>query len=265
MPAILNEARAVEAPHTSRTAEYAPKCKPGSRALVIQDILDCLATIEEEDEVGRGGRGRRRRGGGRDIRDDGADDATPIKSILWFHGPAGGGKTCIMREVSTRLQRLGRLAGSYFFSSRVGGLDSERPFVATIAHQLAILCPYYKAELLRAISAHPTVFEESLNSQVEKLIHEPLESSAKMSTDSLSGRWLTLVVDGFDECHNSVERSNLLCIFHGLATATGSVRFFLIMASRSELDIRQAFDHQPLDTTMEHRMFAISFATNFVG
>ena len=73
---LLRDARAVEATHTSKTAAYAPKCRPGSRAKVTQDIMNWITT--DSARISSAG--------------------TPT-SILWFHGPAGGGKTCIMREV----------------------------------------------------------------------------------------------------------------------------------------------------------------------
>lgn len=110
---ILRDARAVEATDTSRMAAYAPRCKLGSGTKVIQDIFSWINA-------------------------DGVDRKGGMRCpMLWFQGPAGG-KTCIMREVVSRCEEMGLLTASYFFSTKVAGLDNDGPPgpVATIAYQL---------------------------------------------------------------------------------------------------------------------------------
>ncbi|KAJ3525953.1 hypothetical protein NMY22_g10363 [Coprinellus aureogranulatus] len=221
---ILSAARAVEATHTSRTASYAPKCKPGSRARVIQDIM---TWINNEGTVTSSKQGAVR------------------TSILWFQGPAGGGKTCIMREVVSRCVKRGILGASYFFSSRVRGLDNEGPFVATIVHQLIARAPALKAAVLQAISEEPDIFRDSLDAQVEKLLIDPFLSieSPFLPATSASGKRV-IVIDGFDECWEPKERTHLLEILFTLVTSTP--HFLIVLSSRPEFDIRTAFATQPL-------------------
>lgn len=161
---LLRDAQAVEASHTSTTAAYAPKCKPGSRAKVIQDIMDWIATNTCQ-----------------------TSPAGAPTSILWFHGPAGGGKTCIMREVVACCEKLGLLPASYFFSTRVAGLDNETPFVATIACQLARTSTI-RAEMSQAILENPDILQRSLDFQAEKLFLTPLSTSQE-SVDDSSFKW----------------------------------------------------------------------------
>ncbi|RXW13046.1 hypothetical protein EST38_g12808 [Candolleomyces aberdarensis] len=198
----LDNARAIEATHTSNTASYAPKCKPGTREQILDHIMDWV--VDEE-----------------------------ATSMLWFQGPAGGGKTCIMREVATRCVGADCFAAAYFFSTRVG-LDSELPFVATIVHQFITTIPELKPFILQSIFDNPTIFKEALKTQTRNLILDPLGSIPKISR-------VVIVVDGLDECRMATERGNLLDILLSLATASPH-SFRIIIASRPEFDIRTAFD-----------------------
>ncbi|KAF6760446.1 hypothetical protein DFP72DRAFT_882211 [Ephemerocybe angulata] len=208
---------APEATHLSKTAAYAPKCKPGSRLEIIRDIQDWVTGACAMGNA------------------SGSDS----QSILWFQGPAGAGKTCIMREVVDWSRNSQYLAASYFFSSRIPGLDKEDPFVMTVAHQLTTSIPPTEAHFLEGTSSYSairTLIHESLDSQLEKLIMAP------MSSISLS-RKMVVAVDGFDECRDPRERAHLLRLIRTLTTSIQ--RFVVIIASRPEFDIRTAFQTKP--------------------
>ncbi|KAF5339865.1 hypothetical protein D9611_009180 [Ephemerocybe angulata] len=210
---LLHKARAIEATHTSKTAAYAPKCKPGTRIHVITDIMNWATAGRKDSE-------------------------RTSTSVLWFQGPAGGGKTCIMREVVDQCQKGGLLAAAYFFSTRGVGLDNEDPFIATIVHQMTTSIPKLKPGIMAAIASNPTIFSESLDCQLEKLVVEPL-----LGLPSGRGFRMVIAVDGFDECRNPKGRRNLLNIIRALATLDPP-RFRVVIASRPELDIRTAFSSQ---------------------
>lgn len=213
---ILRNASAVEATHASRTASYAPKCRPGSRARITQDIMDWIRV----DDVG--------------------GEQAPghvSTTILWFQGPAGGGKTCIMREVVSLCEGLGYTVVSYFFSTRIPGLDKEEPFVATLAYQLAAGNFRLQRRILQAMSSVPNIFDQSLERQAHFLLVEPL------SSDSSRGK-IAVVLDGLDECRGPQwqkkgVRLHLISILHTLAISIPNLR--IIVASRPEFDIRTAF------------------------
>ncbi|KAJ3516048.1 hypothetical protein NMY22_g14297 [Coprinellus aureogranulatus] len=213
--AILDAARAVEATHTSRTAAYAPKCKPGTRVKIIQDIVAWAEWMAHAPVP--------------------ADPKSKPASMLWFQGPAGGGKTCIMREVSTCLSKAGLLAGTYFFSSRVAGLSTESPFIATVVHQLLIAAPHLKPYIFQVLTNRPAIFSESLETQTDKLILGPPAKEYEQA----ARHKLVMVIDGFDECVVT-ERGHLLQILYKIATE--SPRFLIIVASRPEFDIRTTFN-----------------------
>ena len=66
---MIHNARALEAQGNiqSTTSVYAPRCHPGTRERVLADMLEFVEK--------------------------------PECPILWFWGPAGAGKTCVMREL----------------------------------------------------------------------------------------------------------------------------------------------------------------------
>ncbi|KAJ2912899.1 hypothetical protein MD484_g7515, partial [Candolleomyces efflorescens] len=211
---ILHTKRALEACHTSKTAANAAKCKEGTQVEVIEDITTWV--------------------------DDVLDDPDPPpESILWLRGPAGGGKTCILRTVAEIYDGKRRLAGVYFFSTRVPGLDNEAPFIATLASYLIEAIPALDEPVLQTIRSHPTIFDQSLEYQLEKLVSNHIRS---IPPESLIPR--LLIIDGFDECRDPKERAHLLRIVHSLVTPPHCFR--VIMASRPEFDIRTAFGRPPL-------------------
>jgi hypothetical protein len=208
---ILHKHRALEASHTSKTAASAPKCKPGTRTKAIADLT---IWAKELPSLSR-------------------------KSVVWLRGPAGAGKTCIMRVVARICRQDGVLAGDYFFSTRVPGLDDEAPFVATIVSQLIVAIPALDHPIRETIRSDPTIFEQSLELQLEKLM-----SNHAASILSQTSAPRIIIVDGFDECRDQKQRERLLHLLHALVTPPHSFR--VIMASRPEYDIRTAFNRAPL-------------------
>jgi hypothetical protein len=208
---ILYKHRALEASHTSKTAASAPKCKPGTRTKAIADLTMWAKELPSSSR----------------------------KSVLWLRGPAAAGKTCIMRVVACICRQDGVLAGDYFFSTRVPGLDDEAPFVATIASQLIVAIPALDHPIQETIRSDPTIFEQSLELQVEKLI-----SNHAASILSQTSAPRIIVVDGFDECRDQKQRERLLHLLYSLVTPPHSFR--VVMASRPEYDIRTAFNQAPL-------------------
>ncbi|KAJ2929099.1 hypothetical protein H1R20_g7993, partial [Candolleomyces eurysporus] len=223
---ILHRYRALEATHTSKTAASAPKCKPGTRFKTVEDIMRWATGLGA------------------------VSTPTPDsgKSVMWLQGPAGAGKTCIMREVTRLCSRDGVLAGVYFFSTRVPGLDDEAPFVATIVSQLITDIPALNFSVLGFIRSNPTVFEQSLDLQLEKLILDQFASIPPPQSTAPK----ILIVDGLDECRIQEQRKHILQLLHYLVTSPFPFR--VIIASRPEFDLRTAFSQNPfkLNTKILH-------------
>ncbi|EAU83523.2 hypothetical protein CC1G_04779 [Coprinopsis cinerea okayama7 len=216
---LLHRHRAVQATHKSPLASYAAKCKSGTRKEVINDIISWTNR----------------------------SDDTPI---LWFSGPAGGGKTCIQRDVARQAESSKSLAASYFFSSskRNPGLDSASPFVATIVHQFIYSIPEMKHYVARVLRDRPDIFEESLDVQLEALV---LDILPKLSKQALAKAPRSLIIDGLDECRDASERQHLLRLLRTLVS-NSYIPFRVVVASRPELDIRTTFNTVPLRSVAHH-------------
>ncbi|TFK22820.1 hypothetical protein FA15DRAFT_671150 [Coprinopsis marcescibilis] len=225
---LLRDHCAIDATHDSEIAAYAPRCKPGTRQTVLRDIMS-WATSTPSNRL------------------------HPY-ALLWFSGPAGGGKSCIQREVVDCCKAQGRLAASYFFSTRISGLDDCRRFVATIALQLCMSTVGLQRLVEDEIRRDPGIFGKSLEAQFEGLIQRPLEKLRRKW--DLSTLWTTLhgwvlgwpaakviVVDGMDECRGTPERARLIRLL-ALAISKFSLPFRIIVTSRPEYDIRSTFDEK---------------------
>ncbi|RXW14138.1 hypothetical protein EST38_g11715 [Candolleomyces aberdarensis] len=239
---ILHKHQALEATHTSKTAANAAKCKPGTRAEAIKDITRWAAA--RQIEAARQAEDDRRVDAACQVEADLQVEVEPsskssVESVLWLRGPAGAGKTCIMREVARICRQEGVLAGDYFFSTRVPGLDDEAPFVATIVSHLITVIPALDNPIRETIRCNPTIFKQALDLQVEELI-----SNHTAIIPPQTPR--ILVVDGFDECRDQSQRKHLLDLLHSLVTPPHFFR--VVMASRPEYDIRTAFDQPPLES-----------------
>jgi replication-associated recombination protein RarA len=54
--------------------------------------------------------------------------------FLWFHGPAGGGKTAIAQTIAEMFASVGRLAVSFFFSRIAVNRKDISLFIPTLAY-----------------------------------------------------------------------------------------------------------------------------------
>lgn len=146
-----------------------------------------------------------------------------------------------MREVVALCDKAKRLAAAYFFSTRVPGLDHEQPFVATLVHQMISSIPGIKHIILQRISENDDIFSEALDVQLEKLVIEPLASATSQPATGTETHPFpnVIAVDGFDECVNTRERHHVMRLLYALVSLPRP--FFVVLASRPELDIRTAF------------------------
>ena len=110
--------------------------------------------------------------------------------VFWLNGLAGTGKSTIAQTVAEHTFADG-LLGASFFCSRDFEDRSDIHFIfPTLAFQLAHRYPDFRSHLVSLLQSNPDVIDESLYSQMEKLIVEPLQS-ADLST--------VIVIDALDE------------------------------------------------------------------
>lgn len=158
--------------------------------------------------------------------------------ILWLHGPAGAGKSAIMRTLCERLAEAGHLGGSFFFKRGHATRGSAQTLFATLAYQLAHIRDF-KARISKIVEDTPSVVAKSIDIQLRKLITEP---SASLSTSQPA----TLIIDGLDECENPcVQQEILRLIANSIRQYTPPLKF--LIASRPEPHIREIFEGSSFD------------------
>ena len=154
-------------------------------------------------------------------------DASPV---FWLNGLAGTGKSTIAQTIAEHVFADG-LLGASFFCSRDFEDRSDLHFIfPTLAFQLAHKYPEFRVHLVSLLQSNPDVVEESLYSQMERLIVEPLRS-ADLST--------VIVIDALDECKDEEPSSAILSVLGRFVGQISSVKFFI--TGRPEPRIKTGF------------------------
>jgi uridine kinase len=71
--------------------------------------------------------------------------------FLWVSGPAGTGKSTLIRSVSDRFHSERRLVAGYFFKRGEQGRNDTNRFFSTLAMQLADTIPPFKKALRESL------------------------------------------------------------------------------------------------------------------
>ncbi|KAF7319286.1 AAA-16 domain-containing protein [Mycena chlorophos] len=150
------------------------------------------------------------------------------RRIACLCGPMGVGKSAVLCSVEELLFQDGMLAGCFDFQR-----DQRRneSVMCALAHQLARNIPSLRPIISRAVRTNPSIIEESMATQLQKLILEPCRKAAITSP-------LVVVLDGLDECDDSFLRV-VLSLFEGAVHADQSP-LRVLLASRISLDIFQS-------------------------
>lgn len=202
--------------HDSDELYDAPKCHPETRKAILKWIM---SWIEDQD-----------------IRNS---------FILWMYGPAGAGKSAIAKTIAGIWAEAGLLAASFFFSRMASGRNDKTSLISTLAYQLSLSIPGMREIVAEAIARDYTIFFRSLQTQIAKLIVEPLNSVVSNQEIFNATRAKCIVIDGLDECGNAQAQVEIL---EALARCVSTCSFPLLflVASRPEYDIRESFNGQAL-------------------
>ncbi|KAJ6546329.1 hypothetical protein B0H10DRAFT_1327046 [Mycena sp. CBHHK59/15] len=153
--------------------------------------------------------------------------------ILWLQGPAGAGKSAIMKTLSQRLQDAGHLGGAFVFKRGIP-LAGTPTLFATIAYQLALNIPALKTPISQSVEDNPSVVGRSMDVQIRELILEPCRSLVNFQS------WIVMI-DGLDECEGlHIQQEILHLIGDSLHELASPLRF--LIASRPEPHIREVFN-----------------------
>jgi hypothetical protein len=155
--------------------------------------------------------------------------------VFWLNGLAGTGKSTIAQTVAETTFAEGKLGASFFCSRDFSERSSLQAIFPTLAFQLAHQYPAFRKELLQVLKGCPDVGRESLCSQLEKLIVDPLKATG-IST--------LVIIDALDECVDEEPASAILSILSRYVDKIPHVKFFI--TGRPEPRIRSGFRLKPL-------------------
>jgi len=150
--------------------------------------------------------------------------------VFWLNGLAGTGKSTIAQTFAERAFADGKLGASFFCSRDFADRSNLQAIFPTLAFQLAYKYQPFREKLLPVLKACPDVAQESLCSQMEKLIVNPLKAS---HTPTL------IIIDALDECKDEEPASAILSILSRYTNEIPSVKFFI--TGRPEPRIRSGF------------------------
>ncbi|KAF8799036.1 hypothetical protein BYT27DRAFT_7202800 [Phlegmacium glaucopus] len=207
--------------HNSSERYDPPKCHPGTREIIIKEIMEWIETIDKDE------------------------------FFLWLYGPAGAGKSAIAQTIAELCHKAGLLAASFFFSRTASGRSGATLLIPTLSYQLTISIPEIVDHISLAIERDPLIFDRSLEVQFETLILKPL--SALPSKDNHSSKESKkyprlIIIDGLDECNNAHNSHRSILSTLSSCLQHSSVPLIFLVASRPEQDIRSVFNQERMDS-----------------
>ena len=150
--------------------------------------------------------------------------------VFWLDGLAGTGKSTIAQTFAETSFASGKLGASFFCSRDFEDRDDIRAIFPTLAFQLAYRYPEFRKELLPTVRASPDIGRESLCSQLDKVIVNPLKATG-IST--------LIIIDALDECKDEGSPSIILSVLSRCIDQIPRVKFFI--TGRPEPRIRSGF------------------------
>ena len=150
--------------------------------------------------------------------------------VFWLNGLAGTGKSTIAQTFAEMSFADGKLGASFFCSRDFEDRSNLQVIFPTLAFQLAYRYPPFREKLLQVLKANPDVGQETLCSQMERLIVFPLKTT---NTSTL------IIIDALDECKDEEPASAILSILSRYVGRIPHVKFFI--TGRPEPRIRSGF------------------------
>lgn len=156
--------------------------------------------------------------------------------VVWLNGAAGAGKSAIAQSMAELCITHGILVASFFFNRSDPNRNNINRLVATLSYQLTVLLPKIKDTIVEVIESDPLIFEQSFDTQLEKLITTPLRT-LRLTYPTLE---LVFIIDGIDECLGINNQRSLVHTFAKFLTER-DCPIIVLFASRAESHLVSAF------------------------
>lgn len=135
--------------------------------------------------------------------------------VLWLCGSVGVGKTTVARTLAAKYAAQGRLAATFFFSSR--NTQRAHRIIPTLVYQLSISIPQLRRRIYQVYNEDPSIMEKGFEAQIRALIAEPL-GSLPMSIHFPN----IVIIDGLDESRGLPVVDEIL---HGINSMVSTATF----------------------------------------
>ena len=160
--------------------------------------------------------------------------------VYWLNGLAGTGKSTIAQTFAEISFADGNLGASFFCSRDFEDRSNLQSIFPTLAFQLAYRYPLFQDQLLQVLKANPGVGQESLCSQMEKVIVGPLNTTQIRTL---------IIIDALDECKDKDPASAILSVLSRYVDMIPQVKFFI--TGRPEPQIQSGFRLKSLQPITE--------------
>ena len=171
--------------------------------------------------------------------------------ILWLYGPAGAGKTAIARKVAELFERHGLLLASFLFFRSDSKRNTMKPLVANIAYRVTSVIPGAREPINTIIEADPLILSYSVETQLTKLVFEPLRLLVDQGYFSNRIFPPLIVIDGLDECLDKDSQTNLVQLLSS-SVARHQLPLKFLIVSRPEFHIKSAVAIAGEHSTVSH-------------
>ncbi|KAF8198551.1 hypothetical protein BJ912DRAFT_29625 [Pholiota molesta] len=208
---LLQQQVAATAFHNSAQRIDPPRCHRDTRVAVMDTIYDWIVQSADREQW-----------------------------LLWLNGAVGAGKSAVMQSLAERCVQAAIAVASFFFSRADSTRNTITPLVATLAYQLIQAIPETLGDVLLTIEHNPLIFVQSLESQLQGLIIQPL-----LRLPRHLQRLFVLFIDGLDECNDRLSQSYLINIL-GDVSRNRNIPVVFLVAGRREAQIEAAFRQDPV-------------------
>jgi hypothetical protein len=202
--------------HNSAQRIDPPRCHPDTRVAIMQEIYDWITQSEDREQW-----------------------------LLWLNGAAGAGKSALMQSLAERCAQAAIAIASFFFFRGDSTRNTIAPLVATLVYQLIQVIPEISEDILLVIERNPLIFSQSIESQVQQLIIQPL-----LRLPPHLKRLLVVFIDGLDECNDRNVQADLIKAL-GNISRSGNIPVVFLIASRREAQIEAEFVRKPISNILK--------------
>ncbi|KAF5347310.1 hypothetical protein D9756_009936 [Leucocoprinus leucothites] len=156
--------------------------------------------------------------------------------LLWLRGTAGVGKSAIVQTLTEELWSASKLGAAFFFS-RPNRLRNPIFVFPTLAYQIAVRLPAYRAYLEERMAENPKILEKGIERQFQILFVSPFS----VISEAQIGR-LAVFLDGLDECEGSRAQTLIVKLIASFTLHYPFSPLVWIISSRPEVHLNGVFE-----------------------